>query len=545
MLRGSRPGERRGGRERDTPNRRTVLTDRILAIGSDHPTASRHGFLVKLVKDQKLPADIRMAVAPICFPAKRTQSGGARRPGVSAGIRSAIGERTTAKAKASNVLPAVEVPAREVLNPQALDALFGVVQDAAADHKARRRAALKIAEFLLPKSSPKAKALTDEYGFGISPQLARKYRDIELELRSLVNEPTCKIPDIEQKIKKLMSYSDAIRLRLRCPRPTDYDSKEVTQDYLRLSEFTRLRDNKIALTEVQDAEEAHIKARFDTFAKGPESTARRRRKALQDAEQRFKMSQLTGDFCTPPLSRNEQNDLALLRWLYPKKIELTDSDCNDLIEYHYHPFRHESPASNGNFYPPGSPLRPQDSVGNDGPPLKHEEPSSIASRDDSVHADERADTDADILERWLRGTEKFQPFFLRQVAGVRLGKEKGSYPISELVPACVEAKIVPEDEVCEELRCYLPAKAARPPNAKNADVLERWLRGTEQFPFYIVRKAGRALLGKNYEGASELVPACVEAKIVSEDEVCENLRCYLPAKSARPQNVNADHLLDM
>ena len=33
MLRGSRPGERRGGRKRDTPNRRTILMDRVLSIG--------------------------------------------------------------------------------------------------------------------------------------------------------------------------------------------------------------------------------------------------------------------------------------------------------------------------------------------------------------------------------------------------------------------------------------------------------------------------------------------------------------------------------
>ena len=37
MLRGSKPGERRGGRKRATPNKRTVLTDRILSIGLEHP----------------------------------------------------------------------------------------------------------------------------------------------------------------------------------------------------------------------------------------------------------------------------------------------------------------------------------------------------------------------------------------------------------------------------------------------------------------------------------------------------------------------------
>jgi hypothetical protein len=72
MLRGSRPGERRGGRKRGTPNRRTILRDRILSIGLDHPAASQRAFLLELVKDQKLPADTRMAVAtPAVVPAIR------------------------------------------------------------------------------------------------------------------------------------------------------------------------------------------------------------------------------------------------------------------------------------------------------------------------------------------------------------------------------------------------------------------------------------------------------------------------------------------
>src|SRR5277367_1432322 len=184
MLRGSRPGERRGGRKRDTPNRRTILTERILTIGSDHPTVSWRGFLLKLVKDRKLPADTRMAVAPKCFPAKRTQSGATRRLRVSAGLRSTTAQGTAAKVGSAAVMEAV-VPSSQDWNPQALEALLGIVQDAAADPKARRKAALKIAEFLLPKSSKKVKALPDKYGFAITPKLASEYRDIQREVRSL------------------------------------------------------------------------------------------------------------------------------------------------------------------------------------------------------------------------------------------------------------------------------------------------------------------------------------------------------------------------
>src|SRR5205085_10511974 len=152
MRRGSRPGERRGGRTRGTPNRRTILRDRILAIELDQPAASRRAFMRKLANDRKLPAETRIPIAPRCFPPKRTLR--TRRTGALA-------------ASPTSQTPAV-VPAMRDWNPKALDALFGVVQDATANPKARSKAALKIAEFLLPKAAKKAKVIPDEYGFLIS-----------------------------------------------------------------------------------------------------------------------------------------------------------------------------------------------------------------------------------------------------------------------------------------------------------------------------------------------------------------------------------------
>jgi hypothetical protein len=106
------------------------------------------------------------------------------------------------------------VPARQDWNPQALDALFGIVQDAAADPKARRKAALRIAEFLLPKSGKKAKAVADDYGFTINPKLASEYRNIQLEVRSLAKQPTRKLPAVGLRILKLRARSDAVLRRL-------------------------------------------------------------------------------------------------------------------------------------------------------------------------------------------------------------------------------------------------------------------------------------------------------------------------------------------
>jgi hypothetical protein len=179
MLRGSRPGERRGGRKRHTPNRRTILIDRILSVGSDHPMASQRAFLLELVKDPKLPADIRMDVAPRCFPAKRTFRTGRRQ--ASTNIRSTPARGPMTKANSAAASESSQIP-------NVLAAWLGVVQDRTADPKARRRAALKIAEFLLPKVAKKAIVLPDKYGFMVSPKLARAYRDIQIELQFLVTK---------------------------------------------------------------------------------------------------------------------------------------------------------------------------------------------------------------------------------------------------------------------------------------------------------------------------------------------------------------------
>lgn len=119
MSRGSRPGERRGGRQRGTPNRRTVLADRISVIGLDRP-ASRHEFLECLIKDARLPAGIRVSVVPRCFPPKRTSSSRSGR-GVMA-ARKATGRDVIARSSRDAAAVAITD-----WTPEALDACVGIV----------------------------------------------------------------------------------------------------------------------------------------------------------------------------------------------------------------------------------------------------------------------------------------------------------------------------------------------------------------------------------------------------------------------------------
>ena len=55
MPRGSKPGTKRGGRKRGTPNRRTILADKIFVAAAAHPVAGWQKLLSVLMDDQALP----------------------------------------------------------------------------------------------------------------------------------------------------------------------------------------------------------------------------------------------------------------------------------------------------------------------------------------------------------------------------------------------------------------------------------------------------------------------------------------------------------
>src|SRR5579863_4316392 len=245
MLRGSKPGERRGGRKRGTPNRRMILTDRILSIGLDCPTAPRSEFLLRLVSDPKLPADIRTAVAPRCFPARQTSSRRGR-PAKESAVAATTSQSGTA-------------PLRD-WRPQALDALRSIVQDATADNNARRKAALKYAQFLLPTTPKQPKAQIDQYGFRISWKAFNAYRDIGSKLRAFRKEQqkTRAAPEVARQIAQLKAKSDAILERCDGLDPSKYSVEAGAKDFSRLMEFADLRGDGVVLSEAQEIEETRI-----------------------------------------------------------------------------------------------------------------------------------------------------------------------------------------------------------------------------------------------------------------------------------------------
>ena len=270
MPRGSMPGERRGGRTRATPNRRTILADRMMAVLDGCSKASPKERLSKLIDDAELPADIRMAVAQMAY---ADRAGGVRR------ARRAKSEIHTVVGTQQSEPRAVEAPSggslpAETMGQAVRDAVLGIVSDASASARARRKAATKLASYFLPKRpvNKRWRFTADECGFAINGEIAREYRAIDFELGDLKRHPNRDFPEIAQRIRKLQARIDAVLQRLQCPCPSRYGDTEISEDIIRLAKLADKRTAGIALSMEEDAEEAHRKARFDCYMEGPERT---------------------------------------------------------------------------------------------------------------------------------------------------------------------------------------------------------------------------------------------------------------------------------
>ena len=79
MAQGSRPGERRGGRQKGTPNKLTAarierMNEAAKALEATLPhafTGDAHAFLMAVYKDESLPLEVRLDAAKAAIPYER------------------------------------------------------------------------------------------------------------------------------------------------------------------------------------------------------------------------------------------------------------------------------------------------------------------------------------------------------------------------------------------------------------------------------------------------------------------------------------------
>src|SRR6202048_490220 len=89
MPRGSKPGERRGGRQRGTPNKKTALRNAALAAAAANPEISPLEFWLVIMRDPNVSSESRIKVAQATLPFVYAKPGSAR-PGDPAGTAKLI-----------------------------------------------------------------------------------------------------------------------------------------------------------------------------------------------------------------------------------------------------------------------------------------------------------------------------------------------------------------------------------------------------------------------------------------------------------------------
>jgi hypothetical protein len=358
MPRGSRPGERRGGRQRATPNKRTVLTDRILTVASANPTASCDEFVAILVKDQTLPASLRVAIARKWFASARSRSadGRSKKGNAANAHRSQATDRRTPVGGAANIAPrsttGAALGASTATNRAMVLVLLGIVQDSTTKPAERRQAASELAKYFLPKKprqkkSKRGKFAPDRYGFVVDPDVARELRDTKLKLACLpLSNGKFSPYAVAQKATKLQARIKEIQDSLQCPCPSKYRSKqyirvddrdtvvdgEIPQDSDRLRILRQRRVAMEIFTPEEDLEEAIRTARYDSFIMGPEMAARHRLAKLQKKEYAAKKGH------GAPFTPAQKADFRLLTLLYHSPSAKLSEELTEMVLAE-HPFR--------------------------------------------------------------------------------------------------------------------------------------------------------------------------------------------------------------
>ena len=159
MPRGSKLGERRGGRQRGTPNKSTLLKCRHQGC-CHRPQCSPLDFLLKLMRQRDLPLELRVTVAQQALPFAHSKAKAVRSTKNTYG-GSQIGV---------NVRPGPRVKVVRVKSDDAdvdsitpLDFLLGVMRDENSPTPLRLKVTGIVAPYIHPKGKPNE---VDETGIG-------------------------------------------------------------------------------------------------------------------------------------------------------------------------------------------------------------------------------------------------------------------------------------------------------------------------------------------------------------------------------------------
>ena len=275
MPRGSKPGERRGGRQRGTPNKSTLLKNAAIKAAGSDPNLSPLDFLLKLMRQRDLPLEVRVKVAQQALPFAHSKPKAVRSTKNTYG-GSQIGV---------NVRPGPRVKVVKVKSDDAdvdsitpLDFLLGVMRDENSPTPLRLKVTGIVAPYVHPKGEPnevdetgvEMKVVEDPYGF--DPKMLKSlHQDVE-RLRAL--EPSgldCIRPEYKAELQKAKQTPEYLELEKRIADkfPANYNELDSRQDRARLTELEAESKTR-PLTATEEVEQKHLQARLEVYSQTPQ-----------------------------------------------------------------------------------------------------------------------------------------------------------------------------------------------------------------------------------------------------------------------------------
>jgi hypothetical protein len=182
VMRGSRPGERRGGRQKGTPNKKTAFVRAAMAAHAAQDNVSPLDLILAVMREPHCALDQRVKMALKALPHVHAKAK-AGQPDDLSYNQAKPGNRSSAAAATKELMP--------------LDFLQSVIRDAKTPPALQIKVAQAIIPYVQPKRSvrPKRPAIvSDRYGFAVDRELARKHYAINPGTGSNDHGTSCSSP---------------------------------------------------------------------------------------------------------------------------------------------------------------------------------------------------------------------------------------------------------------------------------------------------------------------------------------------------------------
>jgi len=312
-MRGSRPGERRGGRQKGTPNKKTAYVRAVMAAHAGQENISPLDLILAVMREPHLALGQRVKMALKALPHMHAKAKAGQPDG-----QSNNQEKPDKGGRAAHVNANASTPTKESnqeLMP--LDFLQSVIRDAKTPAALQIKVAQTIIPYIRPKRSVRPKGSTvvaDRHDFAVDREVARKLRNKVVRLGTLKRR---RDPADQELIARLIQELVKMTAALQCPCPSRYSMQDFERDKEQLSRLFRKRRSRKGLSAIEDASLAQINARYMAFVSGPEIQGRGRLAELNEKVRKFRGA------IGPPLTYREQALLSCLSTLYPaKKVEI-------------------------------------------------------------------------------------------------------------------------------------------------------------------------------------------------------------------------------